>query len=197
MFHRKKSLTRGGFGRILRVMRKIILALAVSLDGYIARENGDVDWLKMQDLSEAADESREFFATIDTIFFGRKTYEKGLEMGGDLSAYGAVMNYVFTRTPARTNDAQNLRFVSENAAAFAADLKRADGKNILLMGGGSLARTFFAADLIDEMILGVQPVVLGAGIPLFPSPQKQIELERIDVKTRKSGTVQISYRVIN
>ena len=60
-----------------------------------------------------------------------------------------------------------------------------------------MAQTFFAAGLIDELILGVQPVVLGSGIPLFPSPQKQIELERTDVKLRKSGTVQISYRVKN
>ncbi|HEX8637568.1 MAG TPA: dihydrofolate reductase family protein [Pyrinomonadaceae bacterium] len=177
-------------------MRKIILALAVSLDGYIARENDDVDWLKVQDLSEAADESREFFASIDTILWGRKTFSKGEEMGGDLNMFGAVMNYVFSRTP-RTSDVENLQFVSENAAEFVENLKLTDGKNILLMGGGNIAATFFAADLIDEMILGIQPVVLGRGIPLFPPLQKQIELERIDVKLRKSGTVQISYRVKN
>lgn len=177
-------------------MRKIILALAVSLDGYIARENGAVDWLKMQDLSEGADESREFFASIDAILWGRKSLTKGEEMGGDIDMYGKVMNYVFTRA-VRRSDRENLVFVSENVAEFVRDLKRRDGKNILLMGGGDIARTFFAEGLIDEMILGVQPVILGAGIPLFPPPQKQIELERIDVKLRKSGTVQISYRVKN
>lgn len=189
-------MTPHDFARILRVMRKIILALAVSLDGYVARENGDVDWLKMQDLSEAADESREFFASIDAILWGRKTFSKSEEMGGDLNMFGAVMNYVFTRTP-RTSEIKNLQFVSENAAEFAADLKRTNGENILLMGGGNVAATFFAAGLIDEMILGIQPVILGGGIPLFPPPQKQLELERIDVKLRKSGTVQISYRVKN
>lgn len=176
-------------------MRKVILALAVSLDGFIARENGDVDWLKMQDLSEAADESKEFFASVDTIFFGRATYEKGLEMGG--AKFGDnIKCFVFTRSPRASIDA-NLQFVSENAVEFVENLKKQNGKNILLMGGGKIAETFFAENLIDEMILGIQPVILGAGIPLFVSPQKQIELERIDVKTRKSGTVQISYRVKN
>jgi dihydrofolate reductase len=177
-------------------MRKVILALAVSLDGYIARENGDVDWLKMQDLSEAADESKEFFAAIDTIFFGRKTYEKGLEMGGGASFGNNIKCCVFTRSPRESVDA-NLQFVSENIVEFVENLKKQNGKNILLMGGGEIAATFFAENLIDEMILGVQPVILGAGIPLFVKPQKQIELERIDVKTRKSGTVQISYRMKN
>ncbi|MBA2737712.1 MAG: dihydrofolate reductase [Pyrinomonadaceae bacterium] len=175
-------------------MRKIIFALAASLDGYIARENGDVDWLKMEDLTEGADEMKEFFASIDTIFFGRKTYEKGLEMGGDFNMYGEVMNYVFSRTPHRS-EIKNLDFVSENVKEFVEDLKRQDGKNILLMGGGSLAKTFFEEGLIDELIIGIQPVILGNGIPLFLPHEKQTELERFDVKTRKSGTVQISYRL--
>jgi len=175
-------------------MRKIILGLAASLDGYIARANGDVDWLKMEDLTEGADEMKEFFASIDTIFFGRKTYEKGLEMGGDINMYGKVMNYVFSHTP-RQSEIENLKFISENVVEFVKNLKRQDGKNILLMGGGSLATTFFEEGLIDELIIGVQPVILGNGIPLFLPHEKQTELERYDVKTRKSGTVQISYRV--
>jgi dihydrofolate reductase len=179
-----------------RSMRKVILGLAVSLDGYIARENGDVDWLKMEDLTEAAIEMKEFFASIDTIFFGRKTFSKGEEMGGDINMYGKVMNYVFSRTP-RRSEIKNLVFVSENIGEFVEDLKRQDGENILLMGGGDLAKTFFEEGLIDELIIGVQPVILGKGIPLFLPHDRQTELERFDVKTRNSGTVQISYRVKN
>ncbi len=178
-------------------MRKIIFALAASLDGYIARENGDVDWLKMEDLTEGAEESKEFFNSIDTIFFGRKTYQKGLEMGaGDGGGFGDITCYVFTRT-ARESDDKNLRFVSENVKEFAENLKLQDGKNILLMGGGNLAKTFFEENLIDELIIGVQPVILGKGIPLFLPHDRQTGLERFDVKTRKSGTVQISYHVKN
>ncbi|MDQ6786222.1 MAG: dihydrofolate reductase family protein [Acidobacteriota bacterium] len=176
-------------------MRKIILALAVSLDGYIARENGAVNWLKTEDLTEAAGESSKFFKSVDTIFLGRKTYEKGLEMtGGDMKMYGDVKLYVFTRTT-QTSEHENLQFVSENAEEFVKDLKRQSGKNIWLMGGGDLAKTFFEENLIDEIILGIQPTILGFGIPLFLPRDKQIDLELTNVKTRNSGSVQISYRV--
>jgi dihydrofolate reductase len=173
-------------------MRKIIFGLAASLDGYIARENGAVDWLKMEDLTEAADEMREFFALIDTVLTGRKTYEKGLELGQD--GYDGLMNYVFTGTP-RESKKDNVRFITEDVKEFVENLKKQKGKNMCLTGGGILAETFFAGDLIDEIVLGVQPTILGAGIPLFPPSGKQIDLELFDVKTRKSGTVQLSYRV--
>lgn len=176
-------------------MRKVILALALSLDGYVARENGAVDWLKMEDLAEGKDEMAEFFASIDTIFYGRKTYEKGLEMSGGKDYYGdAIMNYVFSRTPKRSEQ-KNLQFVSENVREFVENLKRQDGKNIWLMGGGNLAKTFFEEHLIDELILGIQPTILGKGLPLFFPHDRQSDLERLDVKTRRSGSVQITYRV--
>jgi dihydrofolate reductase len=175
-------------------MRKIILALAASLDGYIARENGDVDWLKMEDLSEGADEMQEFFSSIDTIFWGRKTYEKGLEMGGSPEMYGDVMNYVFSRSP-QASEGKNLRFITENVKEEVEKLKSGAGKNIWLMGGGELAKSFFEAGLIDEIIIGIQPVMLGSGIPLFLPHARETNLETFDVKTRASGTVQISYRV--
>lgn len=176
-------------------MRKVILASAMSLDGCVARENGDVDWLQMGDLTEAKEEMREFFSSIDAIFFGRKTYEKGLEMSGGKDYYGdAVTSYVFTRTP-RASDRKNLQYVSANVGNFVENLKQSEGKNILLMGGGDLAKTFFEEHLIDELILGIQPTILGAGLPLFLPCDRQSDLKLIDVKTRKSGSVQITYQV--
>jgi dihydrofolate reductase len=173
-------------------MRKVILGLAVSLDGYIARENGDVDWLSMEDLTEAADEGQEFFETIDTVIFGRKTYEKGLELGG--GAIAGKTNYVFSLTLPEGKH-KNVNFVSVNAKDFVEKLKQQDGKNILLMGGGNLAKTFFEEKLIDELILGIQPKIIGKGIPLFLPHNHQTNLELINVKTRKSGTVQVTYLV--
>lgn len=176
-------------------MRKVILALALSLDGYVARENGDVDWLRMEDLSEAQNEMAEFFASVDAILCGRKTYEKGLELSGGKDYYGdAIMNYVFTRMP-QTSERKNLQFVSGNVKEIVENLKRQDGKNIWLMGGGDLARTFFEEHLIDEIVLGIQPTILGKGLPLFLQHDRQSDLERLDVKTRRSGSVQITYRV--
>lgn len=176
-------------------MRKVILTLAVSLDGFIARENGAVDWLKMEDLTEAADEMREFFSSIDAILWGRKTFGNGLELGGDLVMYGKkVKHYVFSRAP-QTSKRENLRFVSGNIKEFVEDLKHQSGKNMWLMGGGDLAKSFFEENLINEIILGIQPTILGKGIPLFLPREKQIDLELTDVKTRKSGSVQLSYLV--
>ncbi len=173
-------------------MRKVIFSLAASLDGYIAREDGAVDWLKMEDLTEAADEMKEFFSSVDTILTGRKTYQKGLEFGMD--GYDGFINYIFSRSPHESKK-DNVHFVSEDACEFVKNLKRQTGKNICLTGGGILAKTFFEAGLIDEIILGVQPTVLGFGIPLFLPHEKQTDLELFDVKTRKSGSVQVSYRV--
>ena len=175
-------------------MRKIILGLAVSLDGYIARQDGSVDWLKLQDLTEGAQEMQDFFSSIDAIFWGRKTFEKGIEMMGDEENSDGIMNYVFSRS-ARESRRRDVKFVSQNVKEFVEDLTHQEGKNISLMGGGDLARTFFQENLIDEIILGIQPVILGRGIPLFLPHDRQTELERIDVKLRQSGTVQIIYRV--
>lgn len=175
-------------------MRKVILALAVSLDGCIARANGDVDWLSMEDLTEASSEMTDFFASIDTILWGRKTYVKGLELGGDIGMYGKINNFVFSRTPQESKN-ENLQFVSDDVKKFVENLKQKDGKNIWLMGGGSLAKTFFEEKLIDELILGVQSKIIGRGIPLFLPHEGQTELELVDVKTRRSGTVQVTYRV--
>lgn len=177
-------------------MRKIILALAVSLDGYIARENGDVDWLAMEDLQEGASEMNDFFSSIDTIFFGRKTYEKGLEMSdGESGGFGdGIMSYVFTRKLQTSND-KNLEFISKNVKEFVENLKKQDGKDIWLMGGGELAKTFFEEGLIDELVLGIQAKIIGRGIPLFLPHERQTNLELLETKTRKSGSVQITYRV--
>jgi len=164
----------------------------MSLDGYIARENGDVDWLSMEDLTEAAEEMKEFFGSVDTILTGRKTYEKGIELGQD--GYDGFTNYIFTRSERRSHK-ENIKFISTDVREFVEELKEQAGKNICLTGGGNLAKTFFEANLIDELILSVQSKIIGKGIPLFLPHGRQTDLELIDVKTRKSGSVQIAYRV--
>lgn len=173
-------------------MRKVILSLAVSLDGFIASKNGGVDWLAMEDLTEAADEMNEFFASIDTVLTGRKTYEKGIEFGQD--GYDGFENYIFTRNK-RNSRKENIKFVSTEVWEFVENLKRQPGKDIWLTGGGELVRTFLEENLIDELILAVQSKIIGAGIPLFLPHERQLDLELLDVKKRKSGTVQIHYRI--
>jgi dihydrofolate reductase len=170
--------------------RKIVLGLGISIDGYIARQDGAVDFLFMpKDYSMAP-----FFATIDTAIMGRKTLEAGLKMGGGGSFSGSsTAYYVFSRSkPAVELD--GVVFVKQSPAAFVRQLRKKTGKNIWLMGGGELARDFLKADLVDELYLGIVPVLLGEGIPLFPSGFPQRNFELVGNKTYSKGLIALKYK---
>ena len=156
------------------IMRKIVLGLGISLDGYIARPNGAVDFLFMpKDYSMAS-----FLATIDTYVMGRKTLDVALKMSGKpYTSPGGLATYVFSHSQP-PGERDGLTFVNESPTAFVGRLRKSPGKDIWHMGGGELAREFLKADLIDELYLGVVPVLIGEGIPLFPSgfPQRNFSL---------------------
>jgi dihydrofolate reductase len=174
-------------------MRKITFGGACSLDGYFARKDHAVDWLMWSD--EMAPVMAEYWKTVDTILMGRRTYEVALRhSAGKSNPYSGVKTYVFSRTLKKTAD-ETIEIVSENAADFVRDLKNTSGKDICLMGGGDLAKTFFEAGLIDEVGFNVHPVLLGAGIPLFYEMNRQIDLELIENKTFVNGCVLVTYRV--
>jgi len=143
-------------------MRNVVLGLGITIDGYIARLNGAVDFLFMpKDYSMAP-----FFKTIDTAIMGRKTLDVALKMGG---SFGSSMpTYVFSRSKP-PGERDGIVFTNESPAALISKLRKRPGKNIWFMGGGELARDFLTADLVDELHLGVVPVLLGEGIPLFPA----------------------------
>jgi len=183
-------------------MRKVTLGLANSLDNYIARKDGGYDWLHWSD--EVAEISAKFMKTIDALLIGRKTYEVMLAAGQ--TSYPGAKNYVFSRSKkkastltrtlaARRKPDQNVAVVSEDAAAFVKRLKKTKGKGIVVFGGGELAQSLFEADLIDEIVLNIHPVLLGSGIPLFHEMQRQIDLDLIDYKVLKGGYLAVSYRV--
>ncbi len=172
-------------------MRKVVLGLGLSLDGYIARLDGAVDFLFMpKDYSNA-----EFFKSIDVAFMGRKTYEaakKMGKMGGDFSG-GKMEFYVFSKTlPA--GEGEGVRFVNESPAKFVDRLRKKPGKDIWHMGGGELAREFLRADLVDEIRLGIMPVLLGEGIPLFPSGFPQREFLLTECRSYSKGMVSLVYQ---
>lgn len=168
-------------------MRKVVLGVSVSIDGYIARPNGDVDFLfQPKDFSMAP-----FFATIDTAVMGRKTYEVGLRLGGTFG-YG-IAYYVFSHAlPVGPRD--GVTITRESPTALIAEIRKHPGKNIWLMGGGELAREFLQADLVDELLLGVVPVLLGQGIPLFPAGYPQRNFALIENKTYSKGLIEIKYQ---
>ena len=169
-------------------MRKVVLGLGISLDGYIARPDGAVDFLFMpKDYSMA-----NFFASIDTAIMGRKTYDVSKAMGGG-GFGGNIKSYVLSRT-LPPGEREGLTFVNESPAALIERIRRHKGKDIWLMGGGELASDFLKADLVDELYLGVVPVLLGEGIPLFPSGFPQRNFALIENKTFSKGLISLKYK---
>jgi dihydrofolate reductase len=174
-------------------MRKVTFGGANSLDNYFARKDDSVDWLMWS--NEAASVMKNFWKTIDTVVMGRRTYEVALRMGaGSGNPYPGVKSYVFSR-PIKAKPGSGVEIISEDAAEFVRKLKAQDGKDICVMGGGLLAKSLFEADLIDEIGFNIHPVLLGSGIPLFHEMNHQINLELIDCKPFKNGTILVSYRV--
>jgi dihydrofolate reductase len=173
-------------------MRKVILALGVSLDGYIARPDGTFDFLFMpKDFSMA-----EFFASVDTAIMGRKSYEVSKAMGGapDAEKSGPkITNYVFSRS-LPPGEREAFIFVNQTPESLITALREKAGKDIWLMGGGQIARDFLSADLVDEIHLGVIPVLIGAGLPAFPAGFPQRNFELMENKTFSQGLVSIKYK---
>ncbi len=173
-------------------MRKVIFGGANSLDNYLARPDHAVDWLLWGD--EAAAVMADYWATIDTVLMGRKTYEVALRSGQGGGGYPGVNTYVFSRTLAG-DPGKGVTVVREDAAEFVRNLKAQDGKDICLMGGGELARSLFEAGLIDEIGFNIHPVLLGSGIPLFHPMTRQIDLELKECRPFQNGCVYVTYRV--
>ena len=181
-------------------MRKVTPGLANSLDNYIARKDGGFDWIHWS--KEVAEISAKFMKTIDALLIGRKTYDGMLAYGQ--TSYPGAKNYVFTRTKRKgaalkkkfgTKADKNVEIVTEDAAKFVKKLKSKKGKGIVIFGGGELAKSLFEADLIDEVVLNIHPVLLGSGIPLFHEMKRQINLELLDCRILKGGYLAVSYRV--
>ena len=170
--------------------RNVVLGVAVSLDGYIARHDGAVDWITMDPELDLGAYAKAF----DVIVAGRKTMpppkSPGKGKGG--TGRGNVDRYEFSRTvpPGKYGGAE---YVNQSPSELIYKLKALPGKDIWLFGGGELTREFLKEDLIDRMDLGIMPVLLGEGIPLFPHgfPQRQFTLVKFQVY--KSGVVMASY----
>ncbi len=171
-------------------MRKVTFGGACSLDNFIARNDDAVDWLMWTD--EVNEIMQSYWATIDTVVMGRRTYEVARRSGGGDGSYPGVKTYVFSRTIRKPNT-ESLIFVSEDAASFVKRLKEEDGKDICIMGGGVLAKSLFEADLIDEIGLNIHPILLGSGIPLFYEMSHQIDLELVKLQQLSNGCVVVTY----
>jgi dihydrofolate reductase len=171
-------------------MRKVILGLGISIDGYIARLDGTFDFLFMP--RDFMHEFAAFNASIDTSIMGRKTYEVAKAQGGG-GFETKIKTYVLSRT-LPPGEREGMTFVNVSPPLLVEEIRRSKGKDIWLMGGGEIARDFLKADLVDELHLGVVPVLLGEGLPLFPSGFPQRNFELIENKTFSRGLVSLKYR---
>jgi dihydrofolate reductase len=172
-------------------MRTVTYGAACSLDHYIARPDGSVDWLHWSNDVNAIMSS--FWKTIDTLVMGRKTYEVAVA-NGSAGSSGGTKSYVFSRTMTEP-PVGGMELVSTDAAEFVRGLKSQEGKGICVMGGGDLARSLLEADLVDEVGVNVHPVLLGTGIPLFLPFGRQLDLELIENRPLDGGCTYLLYRV--
>jgi dihydrofolate reductase len=177
-------------------MRKVIFGGANSLDNYIARTDGSFDWI-MHD-AEAMEIMRELWPRFDTMVMGRKTYDIGKKYASKgkkaKNPYGDMKTYVFSRT-LKPGESDGVEILSDDPGKFVKKLKKQNGKDIMVMGGGELARVLFEADVIDEIGFNIHPVLLGSGIPLFHQMKKQIDLELKECRPFKNGCVYVYYEV--
>lgn len=165
--------------------RKCKLFIACSLDGYIAGPNEEIDWL----FHDADYGFMAFMASIDTVVMGRKTYD--LSLSFSKPPYPGKECWVFSRR--NKGKDKYATFVRGGVRAFMRKLRARPGKDIWLAGGGEIVKAFLAAGEIDWMGIAVHPIVLGAGIPLFPAGSARTDFKLIGVQSHPSGLVQLEY----
>jgi dihydrofolate reductase len=178
--------------------RKIITCAAISADGYIARPDGDVDWLH-QIPSQSDYGLAKFEAGVDTILMGRKTYDWAMRYYRKIGKPDGVWNerltyHVFSRKPPKKVPSP-IHFVNEPVKKFARRLRDAPGKNIWMMGGAGLIASFLDAGEIDEFLIHVMPVLIGKGIPLIAPRHRDISLNLRAAKTYPGGVVELHYEI--
>lgn len=181
-------------------MRKIILDLAVTLDGFIEGPNGETDWCIMDDDMNF----NEFLDSIDTIFYGRVSYDSWGTYQPEENAgpeekefWGTIHSknkYVFS---SQTRKDETATFINSDIAEKVEEIKKQDGKNIWLYGGASLIKTFIQLNLIDVYRVSVHPVALGNGKPLFEDLRERLELKLMTTNVFRSGVVQLIYEPRN
>lgn len=178
--------------------RKIIVFIATSADGFIARKDGGVDWLdrprpKGEDYGMAA-----FYESVDTIVLGRKTYDFVVQY---VKGGGAVpkrepepVHYAFSRKPPK-KVLPGFTFVREPIKKFATRLRGEKGKDIWMMGGGGIIASFLDEGEIDEFIINVIPTFIGEGIPLIAPRHRTVPLKLLATKMYSDGVVRLHYAV--
>lgn len=174
-------------------MRKLTIFIACSLDGYIAQPNDDLSFLKRVEKEGEDYGYAEFTSGIDTILLGRKTYDWVVrEIGAEHYDNGERNVYVLTRSERPSSG--KTTFYSGDLVELVEQLKAGKGKNIYCDGGAEVIHALLQKDLIDEFIISVIPVMLGAGTRLFKDGRPEMDLQLQGVKSFDTGLVQLHYK---
>lgn len=177
-------------------MAEIKLYIATSLDGFIARKDGSLDWLYALPNPNQIDHGyADFFSGIDVVVMGKSTYEEILRFGVEWP-YMNCKSYILTSDKNYKPKTDNTETLNSLSKADIEKLKKVSIKGIWIVGGGKTIVQFLDAKLIDEMILCIVPTILGSGIPLFPNPQEQ-SFELTKSEKFETGAVNLTYRKKN
>ena len=173
--------------------RKIIVNIATSADGYVARPDGNLDWLTERPAPKGFYGLPEFERSTDAKILGRKTFDRSLQLGARFSANS--VHYVFSRRLAPASVPAGVTFVTESIGAFAERVRAQAGKNVWMMGGGEIIASFLDEGAIDEFIISVVPTFIGEGIPLLAPRHREVALRLLRVQEFPDGVVQLHYEV--
>lgn len=173
--------------------RKIIVNIAASADGYVARPDGNLDWLTKRPVPKGFYGLPEFERSTDARILGRKTFDRSLQLGARFSE--RAVHYVFSRGLPPASVPPGVYFVTESIGAFAERLRTQAGKDVWMMGGGEIIGSFLDEEAIDQFIITVVPVFIGEGIPLLAPRHREVALRSLDVQKFPDGVVQLHYEV--
>lgn len=178
--------------------RKIIVWIATSVDGFIARSDGSVDWLD-RPRPKGNYGMGVFYKSIDTILWGRKTYDMALDWQKKGVAEAAFdtrfKNYIFSKGPLPTSIPAGVEFVKDPIKAFARRLKGQEGKDVWMMGGAGIIGSFLDAGEIDQFVIHVIPIFIGEGIPLIAPGRRTVRLKLLSSTQFPDGIVKLHYAV--
>lgn len=178
-------------------MTKTVLYIATSLDGFIARPDGNIDWLTSMPNPKNEDYGyAELLKSIGTTIMGRKTYQDIIGFGIDWP-YIDMNSYVVTSNKDLQIQSPNTFLLTENLNDLIAETKDQSKKDIWLIGGGQLIKSFLDAGLIDKMIITVIPKIIGEGIPLFSETSQESNWKPVEVKLFDTGVVALTYEKVD
>jgi dihydrofolate reductase len=173
--------------------RRVIVHIAASADGYIARPDGDLDWLTARPAPPGFYGMNAFMKSVDTKLIGRRTFDVSVRLGAKFGAKDRT--FVFSRQAPPAGIPPGVTFVSEPIGPFIDRLRGEPGQDLWLMGGGDLIASFLDERAIDEFVVSLVPVFIGDGIPLIARRHRHAPLELLATDRFDDGLVQLRYRV--